>query len=150
MGIAITKTHTKFEDLIFKIGKVPAILRFDQFYKGNCLKMTIFCHIFFVLAIKFCRMHLFQNRFHRWSTFWPYFPRIPIKFKLKGIIGPSYNAHYGQNGHFGHYGSTNYGYKFDLYGCPWKIGSKCRSPVKTVLKKMHPTEFYGQNKKMWQ
>ena len=46
MGIAITKTHTKFEDLIFKIGKVPAILRFDQFYKGNSLKMTIFCHIF--------------------------------------------------------------------------------------------------------
>ena len=40
MGIAITKTHTKFEDLIFKIGKVPAILRFDQFYKGNCLKAT--------------------------------------------------------------------------------------------------------------
>ena len=26
MGIAIKKTHTKFEDLIFKIGKVPAIL----------------------------------------------------------------------------------------------------------------------------
>ena len=25
MGIAIKKTHTKFEDLIFKIGKVPAI-----------------------------------------------------------------------------------------------------------------------------
>ena len=46
MGIAITKTHTKFEDLIFKIGKVPAILRFDQFYKGNCLKMSIFSHIF--------------------------------------------------------------------------------------------------------
>ena len=35
MGIAIKKTHTKFEDLIFKIGKVPAILRFDQFYKEN-------------------------------------------------------------------------------------------------------------------
>ena len=26
MGIAIKKTHTKFQDLIFKIGKVPAIL----------------------------------------------------------------------------------------------------------------------------
>ena len=43
---------------------------------------------------------------------------------------------------------TNYGYKFDLYGCPWKIGSKCRSPVKTVMKKIHPTEFYGQNLKL--
>ena len=33
-GIAIKKTHTKFEDLIFKIDKVPAISRFDKFYKG--------------------------------------------------------------------------------------------------------------------
>ena len=28
---------------------------------------------FFVLAVTFHRMHLFQNRFHQWSTFWPYF-----------------------------------------------------------------------------
>ena len=93
MGIAIKKTHTKFEDLIFKIGKVPAILRFDQFYKGNCLKMTIFA--------------------------------------IMGVM-----AH------------TNYGHNVDLYGCHWKIWPKCRSPVKTVLKKIHPMEFYGQNKKM--
>ena len=59
MGIAITKTHTKFEDLIFKIGKVPAIFRFDQFYKGNCPKMAIFNSHFVVLAIKFRRMNLF-------------------------------------------------------------------------------------------
>ena len=45
MGIGIKKTHTKFEDLILKIGKVPAILRFDQFYKANCLEMAIFSHI---------------------------------------------------------------------------------------------------------
>ena len=43
---------------------------------------------------------------------------------------------------------TNYAFKLELYGYPWKIGSKCRSPVKTVLKKIHPTEFYGQNQKL--
>ena len=59
MGIAIKKTHTKFEDLIFKIGKVPAFLRFNQFYKENCLKMAIFFSHFFVLVIKFRRMNLF-------------------------------------------------------------------------------------------
>ena len=42
---------------------------------------------------------------------------------------------------------TNYGHNVDLYGCHWKIWPKCRSPVKTVLKKIHPTQFYGQNKK---
>ena len=145
MGIAIKKTHTKFEDLIFKIGKVPAILRFNQFYKENWLKMAIFSHIFFVLAIKFHRMNLFQNCFHRWSTFWPYFPMTPIKVNIMAIIGVSHNTHYGKNGHYGCYGSTNYGCKFDLYGCSWKICSKCRSPVKMVSKKIHLTEFYGQN-----
>ena len=109
-----------------------------------------FFSIFFVLAIKFHRMNLFQNRFHRWSTFWPYFPMTPIKVNIMAIIGVSHNTHYGKNGHYGCYGSTNYGCKFDLYGCSWKICSKCRSPVKTVLKKIHPMEFYGQNKKMWE
>ena len=42
---------------------------------------------FFVLAIKLRRMNLFQNRFHRWSTFWPYFPGTPVKVKLMAIIG---------------------------------------------------------------
>ena len=42
---------------------------------------------------------------------------------------------------------TNYGHNVDLYGCHWKIWPKCRSPVKTVLKKIHPVEFYDQNKK---
>ena len=49
--------------------------------------MDIFSHIFFVLAIKSCRMHLFQNRFHQWSTFWPYFPGTPVKVQLMAIIG---------------------------------------------------------------
>ena len=109
-----------------------------------------FFSIFFVLAIKFHRMNLFQNRFHRWSTFRLYFSETPIKFKLMAIYWSSHNAHNHHFGHIGHYGSTNYGHKFDLYGCPWKICSKCRSLVKTVLKKIHPTEFYGQNKKMWE
>ena len=71
----------------------------------------------------------------------------PIKVNIMAIIGVSHNTHYGKNGHFGCYGSTNYGCKFDLYGCSWKMCSICRSPVKMVLKKIHPTEFYGQNKK---
>ena len=32
-------------------------------------------------------------------------------------------------------------------GVPGKYALKCRSLVETVLKKIHPTEFYGQNKK---
>ena len=59
-----------------------------------------------------------------------------------------HNTHYGNNGHYGCFGSTNYGCKFYLYGCSWKICSKCRSPMKTVSKKIHPTVFYGQNKKI--
>ena len=50
------------------------VLRFDQLYKGNYLKIVTI----FVSAIKFRRLHLFQNRFHRWSTLWPYFPRTSI------------------------------------------------------------------------
>ena len=72
----------------------------------------------------------------------------PIKVNIMAIIGVSHNTHYGKNGHYGCYGSTKYGCKFDLYGCSWKICSKCRSPVKTVLQKIHPKEFYGQNKKI--
>ena len=32
-------------------------------------------------------------------------------------------------------------------GVPGKYALKCRSLVKTVLKKIHPTKFYGPNKK---
>ena len=42
---------------------------------------------FLVLAIKLRRINLFQNRFHRWSTFWPYFPGTLMKVKLMAIIG---------------------------------------------------------------
>ena len=43
---------------------------------------------------------------------------------------------------------TNCFHKLNLYEYPWKIWSKCRSMVKTVLKMIHSTQFYGQNKKM--
>ena len=100
---------------------------------------------FFVLAIKFHRINLFKNRFQRLFTFRAYLPVTPTKGQTYDYNWSSHNAHYGYNGHYGRYGSTNYGHKFDLYGCPWKIWSKCRSPVKTMLKKIHPTQFHGQS-----
>ena len=103
---------------------------------------------FFVLAIKFHRMNLFQNRFHRWSTFWAYFPGTSIKVKLTAIIGWAITPIMTIFAIMGVMAHTNYGHNVDLYGCHWKIWPKCRSPVKTVLKKIHPMEFYGQNKKM--
>ena len=39
-----------------------------------------------------------------------------------------------------------YGHKNDHYGCLKKEWSKCRSPVKTALKKMDPVKNYGPNK----
>ena len=36
--------------------------------------------------------------------------------------------------------------KYDLYGCFVRELSKCRSPVKTALKKMDPVKNYGPNK----
>ena len=103
---------------------------------------------FFVLAIKFHRMNLFQNRFHRWSTFWAYFPGTSIKVKLTAIFGWVITPIMTIFAIMGVMAHTNYGHNVDLYGCPWKIWSESRSHVKTVLKKIHPTEFYCQNKKM--
>ena len=78
------------------------------------------------------------------------FSRDTRKGQTYGHNWSGHNAQYGHIGHYGRYGATNYGYKVDLYECPWKIWSKCRSPVKTVLKKMHPTRFYGHNQKIWE
>ena len=39
------------------------------------------------------------------------------------------------------------GHKHDFYGCLQKECPKCRSPVKTVMKKMNPMKSYDQNKK---
>ena len=38
-------------------------------------------------------------------------------------------------------------HKYELCGCLKKEWSKCRSPVKTVMKKMDPMKSYEQNKK---
>ena len=78
------------------------------------------------------------------------FSRDTHKGQLYDHNWSRHNAHNDQYGQNDQYGPTNYGHKFNLYGCPWKIWSKCRSPVKTVLKKMHPTRFYGQNQKIWE
>ena len=57
------------------------------------------------------------------------------------------NGHYGLYGQNGHNGPTLNGHKHDFYVCPQKEWPKCRSPVKTVLKKMDPMKSYDQNKK---
>ena len=129
MGIAIKKTHTKFEDLIFKIGKVPAILRFDQFYKGNCLKMAIFFSHFFVLTIKVC------SDLHFSGTY--------IKVKLTAIIGRAITPIMTILAIMGVMGRPIMAIMLTFCWCHMKIWQKCRSPVKTVLKKIHPMEFYG-------
>ena len=148
MAVGIPQESPKKISGFFHLPRpVAARLKFWSKIQRKSPENGHFFSHFFVLAIKFHRMNLFQNRFHWWSTFWPYFPMTPIKVIIMAIIGVSHNTHYGKNGHFGRYGSTNYGCKFDLYGCSWKICSKCRSPVKTVSKKIHPTEFYGQIKK---
>ena len=38
-------------------------------------------------------------------------------------------------------------HKYDLYGCLKKEWPKCRSPVKTVFKKIDPMKSYDENKK---
>ena len=38
-------------------------------------------------------------------------------------------------------------HKYELCGCLKKEWPKCRSPVKTVMKKMDPMKSYEQNKK---
>ena len=105
---------------------------------------------FLVLAIKLRRMNLFQNRFHRWSTFWPYFPGTLIKVKLMAIIGRAIMPIMTNIAILGVMAWPIIAISLTFYGCPWKIWSKCRSTVKTVLKKIHSTQFYGQNKKMWE
>ena len=42
--------------------------------------------------------------------------------------------------------TSNY-HKYELCGCLKKEWPKCRSPVKTVMKKMDPMKSYDQNKK---
>ena len=64
------------------------------------------------------------------------------------IHGHKGSGHYGYFGHNGHNGLPLYGHEYGLYRCQMKEWPKCRSPVKTVLKKMDPVKSYGQNKKI--
>ena len=38
-------------------------------------------------------------------------------------------------------------HRYELFGCLKKEWPKCRSPVKTVIKKMDPVKSYDENKK---
>lgn len=110
-------------------------------------------HIISIFKLKF----IFTSRpiffkFHVDKSIKGGHPGYNSKFYRKTHEGQSYghnwSSHNTHNDHFGHNwrkGLNKYCHKFELYGCPWKICSKCRSPVKTVLKKIQPTEFYGQN-----
>ena len=51
--------------------------------------------------------------------------------------------------HIYHYDLVQYGCNYGHYGYLWKDISKCRSPVKTVLKKMDSVRSYSQNKKLY-
>ena len=134
MAVGIPQEYPKKISWFFHLPRpVAARLKFwTKIQRKSPENGHFFAH-FFVLAIKFHRMNLFQNRFHRWSTFWPYFPMTPIKVNIMAIIGVSHNTHYGKNGHYGCYGSTNYGCKFDLYGCSWKIDRCWGNFLKVVL-----------------
>ena len=50
-----------------------------------------------------------------------------------------------KNGHNDHNGLVQYVCDYGHYGYLWKDISKCRSPVKTVLKKMDSVKSYSQN-----
>ena len=100
---------------------------------------------FLVLAIKLRRINLFQNRFHRWSTFWQYFPGTPVKVKLMAIIGRAITPNMAILVIMGVMVRPIMAISLTFVSVPGKIWSKCRSPVKTVLKMIHPTQFYGQN-----
>ena len=52
----------------------------------------------------------------------------------------------GQNGHNGRFGTVYYGHEYGHYWCLLKDQEKCRSPVKTVLKKLQRVKSYGRIK----
>ena len=54
---------------------------------------------YFVLAITFYRKHFFDNHFHRWSRFYPYFLKTPIMVIFMAILCTVIMAQYDQNAH---------------------------------------------------
>ena len=71
------------------------------------------------------------------------------KGHIHGHNGAGHYGHFGHKVHNGHNGLALYGHEYDLYGVLMTEWPKCRSSVKTVLKKMDPVKSYGQNKKNW-
>ena len=65
---------------------------------------------------------------------------------IHGHIKSGHNGQNGKNGQNGHYGMADYGREYSRNWILWKAQEKCRSPAKTVLKKMHWVKSYGQNK----
>ena len=59
---------------------------------------------------------------------------------------PFHDGHFGHFEHFGHYGLTQYGPEYGHHWCLWKDQEKCRSPMKTELKKLQRFKSYGQKK----
>ena len=59
---------------------------------------------------------------------------------------PFHDGHFGHFEHFGYYGLTQYGPEYGHHWCLWKDQEKCRSPMKTELKKLQRFKSYGQIK----
>ena len=80
----------------------------------------------FFKFLKFC--------FHRWSTFFMFFPWITIKTIFVAIFSQAISAKMVKTVHNYHYRMAQYGQKYIPCRCLWKEQEKCRSPVKTELK----------------
>ena len=77
------------------------------------------------------------------------FPALSIDTNNDHICGhiiPFHDGHLGHFEHFGHYGLTQYGPEYGHHWCLWKDQEKCRSPMKTELKKLQRFKSYGQKK----
>ena len=72
----------------------------------------------------------------------------PIKVKLMAIIGRAITPIMTILAIMGVMAQPIMAISLTFCGCHWQICSKCRSPVKTISKKINPMEFDGQNKKM--
>ena len=116
----------------------------DQFYKGFCPKITIFINFFFVFVITFYRIHLFHNRFHWWSTFWPFFLWTHKKVMFMAIVGKAIMAILTIKSIMATLAPILNDHKYELCGCLKKEWPKCISPVKMVMKKL---KSYDENKK---
>ena len=75
------------------------------------------------------------------------FPDLSIDINDDHIQDHIESGHYGQNGQNGPNGRHRMkknGHKYSNYWCLWKDQEKCRSPMKTELKKQQRFKSYGQ------